>query len=248
MSTSELQAGNVRRSGPQPSISPTPSGHLSSKTPVKEIREELPAQPIPVYTALSLSRRRFILGIITVAGIFGPLAGNIYLPALPVIGRQFHRTEAEINITVTVFMIVFAFGVSLSRGIEIFTCVSKQNSSQPLVWSSFADWKGRRPLYIVSILVYILANVLLAAIPANYGALIVLRVVQALGSSAVVSLGAGTVADVRVTFWLRETARRANLQLADHRTKKTSPSNVILPFRSSMRSNPRPGDRRCYSR
>ncbi|KAJ5988142.1 MFS transporter [Penicillium waksmanii] len=180
MSTSELQAGNVRRSEPQPSIAPTPSGHLSSKAPVKEIREELPAPPNPVYTALSLSRRRFILGIITVAGIFGPLAGNIYLPALPVVGRQFHRTEAEINITVTVFMIVFAFG----------------NSSQPLIWSSFADWKGRRPLYIVSILVYILANVLLAAVPANYGALIVLRVVQAFGSSAVVSLGAGTVADL----------------------------------------------------
>lgn len=43
---------------------------------------------------------------------------------------------------------------------------------------------------------------LLAAVPANYGALIVLRVVQAFGSSAVVSLGAGTVADVRLTFWL----------------------------------------------
>lgn len=74
--------------------------------------------------------------------------------------------------------------------------------SQPLIWSSFADWKGRRPLYIISILVYILANVLLAAVPTNYGALIVLRIIQAFGSSAVVSLGAGTVADVRVlTFW-----------------------------------------------
>jgi len=217
MSTSELQASNVRLSEPQPSIASTPSGHLSSKTPVEEVREQLPAQPKPVYTALSLSRRRFILGIITVAGIFGPLAGNIYLPALPIIGRQFHRTEAEINITVTVFMIVFAFGVSLCRGLGISTCVSKQSSSQPLVWSSFADWKGRRPLYIISILIYILANVLLAAVPANYGALIVLRVVQAFGSSAVVSLGAGTVADVRVTFWLLETPHRANLHLSTGR-------------------------------
>ena len=80
-----------------------------------------------------------------------------------------------------------------------------------MVWSSFADWKGRRPLYIISILIYILANVLLAAVPTDYGALIVLRVVQAFGSSAVVSLGAGTVADVRVTFRLFKPLQRANL-------------------------------------
>ncbi|CAG7953216.1 unnamed protein product [Penicillium olsonii] len=172
MSTPEIPSSKVLPET-QPGIASSPD--LSSKTPVQNVCEQ-PAQPKPAYTAISLSRRRFILGIITVAGIFGPLAGNIYLPALPVMARQFHRTETEINVTVTVFMVVFAFG--------------------PLIWSSFADWKGRRPLYIISILIYILANVLLAAVPANYGALIVLRVVQAFGSSAVVSLGAGTVADI----------------------------------------------------
>jgi MFS family permease len=68
---------------------------------------------------------------------------------------------------------------------------------QPLFWSSFADWKGRRPLYLISIALYIGANILLATVPANYGALVFLRVVQAFGSSAVVSMGAGSVADVR---------------------------------------------------
>lgn len=68
------------------------------------------SQPSP-YTALSPSHQRFILGIITVAGFLGPLAGNIYLPALPVLCREFHRTETEINVTVTVFMVVFGVGV-----------------------------------------------------------------------------------------------------------------------------------------
>lgn len=45
--------------------------------------------------------------------------------------------------------------------------------------------------------IYIVANVLLATIPTNYGALVFLRIVQAFGSAAVVSMGAGTVADVR---------------------------------------------------
>ncbi|CAG8904112.1 unnamed protein product [Penicillium egyptiacum] len=173
MSTSQ-KSDHVYLSEPHSVVST--SDHLSSKAPVGEVCEPLPAQPKPLYTAIPLARQRFILGIITVAGTFGPLAGNIYLPALPVLARKFQRTETEINITVTVFMVVFAFG--------------------PLFWSSFADWKGRRPLYIISILVYILANTLLAAVPANYGALVVLRIVQAFGSSAVVSLGAGTVADI----------------------------------------------------
>ncbi len=66
-----------------------------------------------------------------------------------------------------------------------------------MFWSSFADWKGRRPLYLYSIAIYVGSNILMAAVPANYGALVFLRIVQAFGSSAVVSMGAGTVADVR---------------------------------------------------
>jgi MFS family permease len=48
----------------------------------------------------------------------------------------------------------------------------------------------------MSIAIYIGSNILLAAVPANYGALVFLRVVQAFGSAAVVSMGAGSVADV----------------------------------------------------
>lgn len=71
-----------------------------------------PIKSTPSYTALSISHQRFILAIVTVAGMLGPLAGNIYLPALPVLSRQFQRTETEINVTVTVFMVIFGFGVS----------------------------------------------------------------------------------------------------------------------------------------
>lgn len=116
MSTSQAESGNVRLSEPQS------TSDLSPKAPVQEVSEQ-PSQPKPPYTALPLSRQRLILAIITVAGIFGPLAGNIYLPALPVVAREFQRTETEINITVTVFMIVFAFGVSPPH-LEVFTCIS----------------------------------------------------------------------------------------------------------------------------
>jgi hypothetical protein len=68
----------------------------------------------PAYTAIPAYRRTFILSIVTVAGFFGPLAGNIYLPALLVLEREFHVSSTVINATVSVFMIVFAFGVRYS--------------------------------------------------------------------------------------------------------------------------------------
>ncbi|KAE8422317.1 major facilitator superfamily domain-containing protein [Aspergillus pseudocaelatus] len=141
--------------------------------------EKSPASAVtqpPPYTAFSRPKRVFILAVVTVAGFLGPLAGNIYLPALPVLENEFQVSAAAINATVSVFMAVFGFG--------------------PLFWSSYADWKGRRPLYLISLVVYIIANVLMAVLPANFGALVFLRIVQAFGSSAVVSMGAGTVADI----------------------------------------------------
>ncbi len=51
-------------------------------------------------------------------------------------------------------------------------------------------------MYLISIAIYIGSNTLLAAVPAKYGALVFLRMVQAFGSSAMVSMGAGSVADV----------------------------------------------------
>ena len=65
----------------------------------------------PIYSALSAGRRRFILWIVTAAGFFGPLAGGIYLPALPTLQDAFHTSATAINATVSVFMGVLAVAV-----------------------------------------------------------------------------------------------------------------------------------------
>ncbi|KAL8297716.1 hypothetical protein RB597_007205 [Gaeumannomyces tritici] len=128
------------------------------------------------YSGFSPARKRFIIGVASAAGLLGPMAGGIYLPGLPVLEREFGVDGVAINATVAVFMAVCAFAA--------------------LVWSAFADWKGRRPLYIIALATYLGANILMAALPPNYGALVFLRMVQAFGCSAAISLGAGTVADV----------------------------------------------------
>ncbi|KAI4123481.1 MAG: hypothetical protein LQ338_004257 [Usnochroma carphineum] len=132
--------------------------------------------PKPPYSAFSPGRRRFILGIVTATGFFGPLAGGIYLPALPTLQRSFHTSSTTINATVSVFMAILSIA--------------------PLFWGSLADYGGRKPLYMASLLIYIASNILMAAIPANLAAIFILRVVQGIGAAAGLSLAAGTVADI----------------------------------------------------
>jgi len=49
---------------------------------------------------------------------------------------------------------------------------------------------------MISLLIFIAANILLAALPANLAALFILRIVQGFDAASVLSLGAGTVADI----------------------------------------------------
>ena len=65
----------------------------------------------PPYSAFSSGRQRLVLGIVTAAGFFGPLAGGIYLPALPTLQHAFSTSTTAINATVSVFMGVLAVAV-----------------------------------------------------------------------------------------------------------------------------------------
>lgn len=67
--------------------------------------------PPPPYSAFSLNRRRFILGVVTAAGFFGPLTGAIYLPSLVLFEEIFKVSATAINATVSMYMVVFAIAV-----------------------------------------------------------------------------------------------------------------------------------------
>ncbi|SCV03028.1 LAME_0H07140g1_1 [Lachancea meyersii CBS 8951] len=131
----------------------------------------------PCYSAFSERQTFIIFVVIVYIGFLGPLSGNIYIPALPILQNVFNLSATAINATVSVFMAVFAVG--------------------PLIWASFADFGGRKILYMISLLLTVTVNVLLAAVPANTGALFFLRIMQAFASSSVMALGAGTVSDIR---------------------------------------------------
>lgn len=128
------------------------------------------------YSCYTRKQKFVIFFIIMFIGFLGPMSGNIYIPALPLLQNEFKTTTTIINATVSVFMGVFAIG--------------------PLFWGMFADFGGRKILYLISLLLMIVVNILLAALPSNIVALFILRVVQAFASSSVITLGAGTVTDI----------------------------------------------------
>ena len=61
--------------------------------------------------------------------------------------------------------------------------------------NSMADVLGRRPLYLITLAIYICANIGLA-LTKVYWLLMVLRCVQATGSASMIALSQGTVADI----------------------------------------------------
>ena len=72
------------------------------------------------------------------------------------------------TLTITVYMIV--------QGIT------------PTFWGSISDVTGRRPVFVGTFIVYLIANIVLA-VSTNYAELMVFRALQAAGSVATISIG-----------------------------------------------------------
>lgn len=65
----------------------------------------------------------------------------------------------------------------------------------PSFWGSLADLWGRRPVYLATLVVYMGSCIGLALAP-HYYVLLILRMLQAFGSSSVIAIGAGVVGDI----------------------------------------------------
>jgi hypothetical protein len=108
------------------------------------------------------AQKRWIIFLIAFAGMFSPMSSFIYYPAISSIAEDLGVSVESVNLTVTSYMIV--------SGIV------------PAIMGNLADTLGRRPVYMVVISVYILANVGLA-IQQSFPALFALRMLQSAGSS-----------------------------------------------------------------
>jgi hypothetical protein len=57
------------------------------------------------YSAFTGRRKRFIIFMTSWAGFFAPVSSNIYYPALNTLARELRVSNAQINLTLTFFMV-----------------------------------------------------------------------------------------------------------------------------------------------
>ncbi|KAI6120587.1 MFS general substrate transporter [Pisolithus croceorrhizus] len=154
--------------------SPVSDKHDIEQTLPSPLSDGPPERPYSIYTP---AERWFIVVTASVAALFSPLAAMTYMPAIPVIATDFHKSVELINLTVTVYM--------------VFQGVS------PVFWGTLADYVGRRPIFLSCMLVLTVSCIALASTPtSDYWLLLLLRCVQAAGSASTVALGAGVIGDI----------------------------------------------------
>ncbi|KAL7312101.1 hypothetical protein PS15m_007902 [Mucor circinelloides] len=137
--------------------------------PVKQQQQDEP------YSVFSTRTKILIVMTVSISGFFSPFSTNIYFPALSMIEKDLDITERMVNLTVTMYMVF--------QGIA------------PSFWGSLADSFGRRPVYIVTFFIYLLACIGLAC-TRNFETLLSLRMLQAIGSSSAIAVGAGSIGDI----------------------------------------------------
>ena len=114
------------------------------------------------YSLFTKTQKRYVVFIVAFAGMFSPLSSFIYYPAIYTLATDLGTSVEAINLTITSYMVV--------SGIV------------PSILGSIADRLGRRPIYLLSFIIYFAANVGLA-LQHSFPALLLLRMVQSAGSS-----------------------------------------------------------------
>ena len=123
--------------------------------------------PEPAYSAFSLWQKRWIVFLAAFASLFSPMSSFIFYPAIKSIAASLDVTVGLINLAVTAYMVV--------------------SGVVPALLGNAADKFGRRPIYLLALLIYFAANLGLSLQNA-YAGLLVLRMLQSAGSSGMISL------------------------------------------------------------
>jgi multidrug resistance protein len=157
---------------PAPELKPNEIPHSTSTTLPQPSTQSKP------YTTFTRNQKRLLTLLLGLATITSPLTATIYFPLLPLLSNYFHASLQSINVTLTVYIIFQALS--------------------PAIFGPLSDSLGRRPVYLLTLSLYAVANLGLALNKHSYSALIGLRALQSLGASAAFAVSYGVVADVCV--------------------------------------------------
>lgn len=133
-----------------------------------------PDESLP-YSTFTVTQKRLILALVGFAGCFSSLSSFIYFPAIPAIASDLNITTERVNLTVTAYLIM--------------------SGVFPSIVGSAADTIGRRPIFILTLAIYVAANVGLA-LQSSFGLLFFLRMVQSAGISGSYAVTYGVLGDL----------------------------------------------------
>ncbi|KJL27419.1 Bicyclomycin resistance protein [Microbacterium azadirachtae] len=119
--------------------------------------------------------RRSLLPALGALSAFGPLSIDLYIPALPQLGRDLLTTEALTQVTMSACLIGIAVG--------------------QLLWGPVSDRYGRRRPLLWAVAAFALCSFLCAAAP-SIELLILVRLLQGLCGAAGLAIGRAVVHDV----------------------------------------------------
>ncbi len=144
---------------------------------------DVPAPNLGLDRKMSSADRKILI-IISFLGAFPPLSTDLYLPALPGMARSLGVSASQMNLTLSVFFIIFAFSM--------------------LFWGPLSDKYGRKPILMTGLGIYLVGSVF-CALSNSLFMLVVFRGVQAFGGAAVTTVATAIIKD-RFSGRLRETA------------------------------------------
>jgi MFS family permease len=136
---------------------------VSEKPPTEDGVREAAGEATP-YSTFSLWQKRWIVFL---AALFSPMSSFIFYPAIHSIAENLHVTVGLTNLAITTYMVV--------------------SGVVPALLGNAADKVGRRPIYLLSLSIYLVVNLGLA-LHHTYTGLLVLRAIQSVGSSGVLSV------------------------------------------------------------
>ncbi|KAF5374145.1 hypothetical protein D9615_008828 [Tricholomella constricta] len=156
---------------------PTESA-LPSDTTMAPVSQVVDIEHTPVHNdprAWSSLRKHVSLALIASASMIAGLAGSIQNPAVKQMELDLPATSSQFSWSISVFILV--------QGL------------MPLVWSAVSEVKGRKLVYLISLALFTVGSIVVA-VSRSIGLVIGFRSLQAAGSSAVITIGAATLADI----------------------------------------------------
>ncbi len=116
-----------------------------------------------------------VIVLLTVLVALGPISTDLYLPSLPSLMSYFSASEADVQLTLSIFLV----GLAASQ----------------LIYGPLSDRFGRRPVLLAGLVIYLAASIACMLAP-SIGFLIAARFLQALGACVGPVLCRAVVRDV----------------------------------------------------